>query len=121
MSLITKMLRQTAVWWPLASANSGGIDIDQYGRPVHAAPLEIKCRWEDVAVEYISPDGTQQTSKSVVYVDRDVQVGEMLMLGQLSDVTNMSQPWNNAGALEVKQFSKLPDLRARRYLRTVYL
>lgn len=43
MRLLTKMLRQKAVYWPLTS-----IGIDNYGQPIPSIPVEISVRWEDV-------------------------------------------------------------------------
>jgi len=115
------MLKQTAVWWPLGSEESGGVDFDDYGQPTASTPVEIKCRWEDKAEEFIDAKNARCFSKSVVYVDRDVVVSGYLMLGELSDVTDEANPRNNIGAFEIKGFSKIPNLRATEFLRTAFL
>jgi len=120
MGIITKMLKGTCVYWALQSAESGGIDYDDYGQPQHTDPVEIRCRWEDIAVEYIDPKGTKQLSKSRIYVESDVDVGGMLFNGLLSEVTE-SLPRSQNGAWEIRQFEKLPTLKYTKYLRTVYL
>ncbi len=116
MSIITKVLKQTAVWWSQGSAAP-----DEYGQPVVAAPIEIKVRWEDAAEEFIDKDGTKQLTRAVVMVDRDVSVGDVLMLGTLGGVTDFGRAKNNAGAWEVRAFDKLPNLRVSEYLRTAKL
>lgn len=122
MGIITKMLQfDTCVYWALRSAESGGLDYDDYGQPQHTDPIEIKCRWEVVAVEYIDPKGTTRTSKSVVYVDRDVDVGGMLFHGELSEVTEPDSPREQEGAWEIMQFAKLPKLNYSKNLRTCFL
>lgn len=121
MSLITRMQKQTAVYWPLASADSGGDDHDDYGQPVVTDPFEISCRWEYRVEEFIIADGTRHLSRAVVYVDRDVDVGGILMLGDLDDITDDDTPKENDGAWEIMRFDKSPNIRVSEYLRTVYL
>ena len=60
-------------------------------------------------------------SKAVVYVDRDVEVGGVLMLGTEDDITDEDNPLRNNGAYEIQRFDKLPDIKVREYLRTCYL
>ena len=121
MSIITRMLKQTCVYWPLASAESGGLAYDDYGQPVVTDPIEITCRWEDVNEEFLDATGTKQMSRAVVYVDRDVSLGGILMLGELTDITDEDNPKENDGAWEIRKFDKLPNFRATEYLRTAYL
>ena len=70
MSIITKMRKQTAVYWALSS-------YDEYGQPTWDSPVEIECRWEDKSEEFIVSDGTRQVSNAIVYVDRDMEGFEM--------------------------------------------
>ena len=121
MRLLTKMLKQKCVYWPPGSEETGGQDFDGYGRPVYATAIEISCRWEDIVEEFIKPDGTQDASRSKVYVDRDVRVGGVLWLGKLVDVSDLLVPKNNNGAWEIKRFDKLPTLKATQFLRTAFL
>ena len=116
MSIITKMLKQVAVYWPLQST-----PYDQYGQPQWNLPVEISCRWEDTVEEFIAKDGTLQKSRSKVFVDRDVQLGGMLMLGELGSGVNEDDPKQNVGAYEIKSFAKVPNLKIKEFLRTVYL
>ncbi len=118
MSIITRMLKQKAVYWPFAS-------IDSFGKKVVGSPVQIKVRWEDVSEEFLDGKGERQLSNALVYVDRDVTVGGILMLGTSADVdasgfdtVNIKE---NDGAWEIRRFDKLPDLKARRYLRSAYL
>jgi hypothetical protein len=123
MSLVVRMRRQTAVYWALASNESGGLDQDQYGRPGYTDPVEIDCRWEDTVTEYVRKDGSTQTSGTRVFVDRDMKVGELLMLGTLDDVLDLEDPRANDNFFEIKGFQKTPDLKARAtgYLRLALL
>ncbi len=116
MSLISRMRRQTAVLW-----SQGDLTPDNFGRPQVIAPVEIKCRWEDKREEFISFAGERDMSQSLVYVDRELKNGDILLLGTLSGVTDPVTPKNNAGAFEVKGFAKLPNIRASEFLLTAYL
>ena len=113
--LLTKMLKQTAVYW------SPGSGFDAYGQPVWGEPVELLCRWEDTNVEFIDPQGTRQVSQARVFVGQDLEVGGVLMLGSTADTDSSLDPKANPGAFEIRSVSKAPDLRASRFLRTVML
>lgn len=114
MSLITRMRKQTAVWFKCKG-------LDGYGKPTYEAPVEIACRWEDMTKEFITPTGDTKQSQAIVYPDRDVAPKDVLMLGALVDVTDSGNPKENKGAFEVLRFDKLPTLRATEFLLTAYL
>jgi hypothetical protein len=114
MSLITRMRKQTAVYW-------APIGYDNTGHPEWDDPIEIDCRWEDVTEEFIDPTGTRFFSTAKVYVDQDVELGGVLMLGELDDLESGSDPKANEGAWEIKRFEKLPNLRNTENLRTALL
>lgn len=118
MSIITKMRKQTAVWW-----GQMGQSPDGTGQPVLAAPVEISCRWEDSQKEYIKKDGTNTVSNAVVYVDRDMEVGDLLRLGPISSLTDLTAEGakNNSSVFEVAVFEKLPNLKNTENLRTCLL
>jgi hypothetical protein len=112
-SVITKMRKQSAIYW----ARSG---TDSYGQPSFAEPVEITCRWDDSVTEFIDPQGERRLSSAVVYVDRDMPLGSMLKLGDL-DSNIADDPRENADTFEVRQFAKNPNFKATEFLRTVYL
>ena len=121
MGIIKRMRKQTAVYWELASNDSGGVAFDDYGDPIMGTPVEISCRWEDVIEEIIDNKGAARVSSSTVYVDRDMVAGEILMLGELSDISDPVNIKENDGAFEIMKFGKLPNLKATEFLRTAYL
>ena len=120
-SLISKMLKQTCVYWGLASEGDEDTDFDDYGQPLLTDPVELDCRWEDVSEEFISADGTRQLSRAKVYVESDVDVGGILMLGTEDDITDSDNVKENEGAWEVKRFDSLPTFKATEFLRTAFL
>ena len=121
MSIITRMLKQTCVYWALAFGDD--VSYDDYGRPIVtiANPVELDCRWEDINEEFIAADGTRQVSKAKVYVESDVVVGGILMLGTLDDITDSTNIKENAGAWEIRGFGKNPNFRATEFVRMAYL
>jgi hypothetical protein len=121
MSLITRMLKQKAVYWGLQSSESGGVAFDSYGVPLLTSPVEINVRWEDTQEEFIDSKGTKRISSAKIFVGQDVSVGGILMLGELTDVVDETHPKENPHAGEIRSFGKVPNLRVTEYVRTVYL
>lgn len=117
MSVITKILKQTCVYWP----PSDSADFDDYGQPVAGQPVELNCRWSDEAEEIINPDGTALTSNTKVMVSSDVKPGGVLMLGTLEDVEDLITPKNNIGAYEILSFRKVPNFRCTEFMRIARL
>jgi hypothetical protein len=117
------MKKQQAVWWPLKSAESSANDYDRFGQPQSADPVQLTelVRWEDVTEEFIAADGTTQLSRAKVFVGRDMQPGDVIMLGVIADITNSTHPKENVGAWEIRRFEKLPNIKATEFLRTAIL
>ena len=127
MSLIARMRRQNAVYWPPGT-------VDKFGRACPGTLIELtlagwvnsRVRWEDTVKEYLDAQGTVTLSAAVVFVPAlpgggEVAVGGWLWLGDRSDLTDEADPRGNSGAYEVKRVDKLPNLKATELLRTVYL
>jgi hypothetical protein len=114
MSVITRMRKQQAVWWGQTDAP------DSFGVPRLNVPVQILCRWDDETVEFIGKDGTPQVSKAVVYVDRDMQIGDILWLGSIANIATSQAPRVNAGWVEIKGWKKNPNFKASEFLRTAY-
>lgn len=107
------MRRGKAVYWARTTRNGA--------RWNYAEPVEISVRWEDVTELHESETGEKWMSSATVYVDRDMNMGDYIYNGVLTDITDSTIPRNNTGSREVKKFSKLPTLRYNEYLLTVYL
>jgi len=121
MSIITRVLKQTAIYWAPDS-------VDQYGQTTYLSPVELRCRWEDVMQEIITADGAKQVSKTKVMVNEDVVIGGVMMLGSLesgdsgeSGGLNEEDPKANEGAWEIINVGKIPNFRATEFLRLAYL
>jgi len=121
MSIINRMRKQKAVYWPLASEETGGQAVDDYGQIRYGQAVEIDCRWDDEMVEVLDPQGNVFVSRAKVYVDRDVSIGGVLMLGTLASVVYLDDPKANNGAYEIRAFLKNPNFKATEFLRTAVL
>lgn len=108
--MITRGYKQTATYWGSPTPNgSGGFS--------YAAPVTLNVRWEDKAVQYSDPSGEINVSKSEVFVPSDVEIGGYLYLGTSVN----ADPTAVAGAYEIKQVHKIPDLRNARAERRAFL
>lgn len=107
------MRKQTAIYWARTT-------IDVYGQYSYEAPVQIDCRWDEVQDKFITPEGNEEVSKAVVYVDRDMSVGDYLKLGTLDSAT-VPNPLNDEDAFGIQNFSKISNLKNTEYLRTCHL
>lgn len=127
MSIISRMRKQNAIYWPPAMP-------DDFGRASHGSLIELtlangvnsRVRWEDRSDEFVDASGTTVVSNAVVYVPPlpgggEVALGGFLFLGDYADLTDKTNPAANAGAYEIRRVDKMPNLKVSDYLRTVYL
>ncbi len=116
MSLITRVLRQDAVYW----APSATIGYD--GKPSgFLAPVAVKVRWSNKERFHVLETGTQVLSQSDIMINIDVKKTGFLYLGALVDVVAVTDPNTQEGAWEIMKFDKIPNLRATEFLRKAYL
>jgi hypothetical protein len=116
-SLLSRACKQVAVYW--STPNEDG-----YGGQVWAAPIEIACRWEDKEQLLQLNDGTQISSRAVVYVLQDVDLEGMMYLGTLADLSNAEEgdPKTVDKAYIIKKFEKSPALGSTTdFVRKVWL
>lgn len=105
MSIISRMRKQVAVYWPMIGTNDAG-------EPIYGPPEEIKCRWEDVHEVFKTAAGDDTVSNSKVYVDRETPEGGVLWEGSIEDLENQMLPFENDGAYAIRKFSRVPNLKA---------
>ena len=114
MSLISRMKKQTCVHWARTGTNA-------YGRAVWGEPEELVCRWADKAEKFVNANNEELVSNAIVYVD-GVAVGDVLLLGTLDDSgLNLTEPFKNGGAWEVKRNDATPNLKNTETLYKAYL
>jgi len=112
MGIISKMRKQDAVYWPPGA-------YDGYGQPTLGTAVAIKCRWEDVAEQFLDSDQQEQISNARVYVDRTVELGGMLWLGDISSAP--SDPRTDDDAWEIRKYESIPNFKATEFLKSVLL
>jgi hypothetical protein len=110
---IKKFLKQKAVYWGAPTPNGfGGYD--------YADPIEIPVRWTDKQELFIDYKGESVLSRARLMIDQDVEVKGMFALTTLLELSSSQAPSDNA-AYEIRAFQKMPDVRAKTYVRQVWL
>lgn len=116
MSIITKVLKQNAVYWgPSVEDGDGGF--------VTPSPVEIACRWDAVEEVVKGPRTHDRLSNSVVMVDRDVEVNGYLYLGTRDGIEQefRSNPETFEPAKRISGFKKTPNFKATEFYREAHL
>lgn len=109
MSYLTDGLTQTATYWAPEA-------LDAYGRPSFASPVALDCRWEDTTELFRDAQGREVVSKANVWLSQDVALGGFLLLGESAEADPRS-----AGAYEIRNFEKTPELGGTEYERVAWL
>lgn len=113
MSIIKKMRKQDAIWWAAGPK-------DEFGAITFAFPVQIKCRWEDAEGQIVNAQEEITAGMSTVYVDRDMKIGDKLKLGLL-DTGTPPDPKEDREAFEIQGWQKIPNLKAKEFLRVAHL
>lgn len=124
MGVISKVMRQRAIYWP------PGVP-DNYGKIGYGSVEVVRCRWDDEYVEFMTPEGSKEISNASVMVSKAVALGGVLMLSplpatasdeeRLAAVEDLENPLNNAGAWKIRAYTENPNFRAREFLRIAIL
>src|SRR4051812_43307847 len=113
-ALKKKYLPQLAAYWAPGPAGGGG-------EPTYTTPIAVPCRWTDDNQIFINMQGREARSRSMVNVDRDLDLDGVLLLlprdGTIADVQFPNDPFRNKGALEIQGWKKVPDKKARKFWR----
>lgn len=107
----TEDMHQTATYWAPTS-------LVEFGTVRLATPILIQCRWQGRAVSFTNPQGEQRVSRAVVYVDRELEVGGVIALG---DHLSTENPRDVDSAQTVAQVGMSPSLDADEVLHKVWI
>jgi len=99
---------ELATYWTQGS-------LDRYGNPTWNGPNTTKVRWEDRSELFISTDGKRETSRSRVYMEPNLDIGDYITRGENSDSESPSE------ADVVKQFQEVRNVRGDKRERKVIL
>ena len=114
----TRGMAQFATYWsPGVPDGEGGMSFGN--------PIVVRCRWQDDAVLFRNAQGQEVTSSSVVYVDRELEVGGLLAESDLSDDFS-SEGWLDPNTLygaarEIRGLAASPSYGGLQTLHKVFL
>lgn len=115
LGILIKMLIEDAVYWSAPTSDG------EAGKNF-AAPIEIRCRWQDENEQITNVAGEDVMSKAKVFPDRVVDVGGFLFRGKLSDISgDTSSPMDIDDAHEIIISKDLPTLTGDQSLFTAIL
>lgn len=108
MDFSTKLLQTMTYWAPGTP--------DGYGRVLfEAVPVEIQCRWQNVAELFRDTKGNEVVSRAVIYTLDALEVGGWVVFGS-AEAGTVSDPRTVSGAEEIRQIGTSPSLRATQLL-----
>lgn len=111
MSYITRNLKQDATYW----APGGN---DGFGGTIYGAPTPLKVRWEDKTTLFVDVDGKEARARARIYVkNTDVVTAGYIFLG----TSTSTAPESVAGAFEIRDYRKTPNLNATEFERRVLI
>jgi len=125
-SFMQRTCKQTAVYWqPLGTDGYGGKTF--YDAVELTPPNGV--HWEDKIQLLQIDDGSQISSRAVVYTIQDIEIEGMLYLGTLDSLYDSAE--SSAGAIDdplaiddtyiIKKFEKSPSINAGSYVRKAWL
>lgn len=116
--VLKKIRKETVVYIP-----KGGVQEDGSTSLNYAGAREIKVRWEDDSIEYLTATGETEQSRAVVYVGEDFNISDYLFKGTLSDFNDIQedQKKTHPNMYEIRGHKKLPKLDYGDFLRIVFL
>ena len=103
-------MRQVATYWAFVS-------LDQFSKATFAAPVQLLCRWQDVAVLFKDSQGQQRTSSAIVYPEYSLGLKGYVKRGEDSTL----DPVGLTGAYEILQNGDSPNLSGTATLNKVFV
>lgn len=107
-------MTQAATYWPPPVPDGTG------GVVFSAQPTVIACRWQDQHIMFHNAQGEEVMSSAVVYVDRELEIGGYLFLGDATEEADYIDA-QEVGAKEIRQRAASPSLEGDMQLNKVWL
>lgn len=95
----SRNMRQDLTYWAPLGKN-------EYNQTTFAAPVTVKCRWEDRAVLFRNSEGQEVISSAVIYPISPLELKGYVKKGIHADLN----PIGLAGAFEIRQSGDSPNL-----------
>ena len=99
-----------AVYWPYTGRS------DEYEEPILGDPVEVNVRWEYGTNTSQLADGTKVSKDATVFTSVDIPTESQMWKGALADL-----PDPLVDLFVVKDTQKMPDLKSKKFRRTVIL
>lgn len=106
MRIISECQKDTLVYWAYAGA-------DEYGQPLYALPVQMKCRWDECIKQVFNLDGSPVFSKIELITQSRLEPKGYVMKGRLGGALNTTNPRANDNAHEIIAVEVTPMLRTR--------
>ena len=107
MRIIKKSRKHPAILWRRLGDSGRGYF-------TYEAPVEIKCRWDDVTGHNFDEHGVSYHVMAEVIIDREVTLGDALRYGKLADLEfDASDPLAIPGVGLVKKLERYATLGQR--------
>lgn len=100
---------QTITYWTSTPNGFGGY--------TYTGPLTTTGRWEHKTVLFRDKTGVEVTSSSIVYLDVELTPEDYIFLG----TSSASDPTLVTGAIQIRGFDSIPDLRNLSTIHKAYL
>lgn len=113
-SIETFHRHQKAVLWTRAGTT-------EFNEPAFSTPIELDVRWEWTQEESLDEAGSPIIVEAMVVVDREIQEGSLMWLGELEDWYGTGSAGDDDYRMRVLRYNEVPDLKGRNYRRTVAL
>lgn len=110
MVLAAAAYKQVATYW-------GSPVQDVFGGFTFAAPVTIRCRWEEKIELFTNREGNEQRSHAIVYLLSAVHEGGYLYLG----TSVATDPTTLSDARMIQRADSVPDLRGLNQEHKAYL
>lgn len=108
MSLVSRHMKDTIVYWPKPSYD--GFHAATYDS---GYPVEIKGRWEDKEELFKDATGNEARSQAIVYTDVAVELGGFLFRGLETNLDSSQDAQTQAGAYVIQRVDKRESLTGR--------
>jgi len=103
MSLISRVQKETLVYWPLT-------EFERTGEPIWGAPEEMTCRWDSCSRQVIAANDSAIFPKHEIITEKLLVVGGLVRRGTLADTAYWENPKDNQDAFEIIKVCETPTL-----------
>ncbi len=98
------MIHKAVYWAPPTN--------DGWGKPTFADPVEIDCRWEDTTKVFVSKEGKESISQSIVFTEEGLATDGYLWKGEEADLDSEQgeDPRKLDDAYVIRSVAAIPGL-----------